>query len=64
MVEAAGNAKPPREQDGQGNLVQLRRLPVGRAIERPVLVPATVRALVRLQVTERAQRGVAVARVE
>ena len=48
VVETSGDAEPPREQDGQRDLVELGRLPVRRAIERPVLIPAAVRALARL----------------
>ena len=49
VVEAVRDAQPPREQDWKRDLVELCRGPVRRPIEKPVLIPATIRALARLR---------------
>ena len=64
MVQAAGHTQAPCKEYREGNLVELGRLPVGCAIELPVLVPAAIRSLVRLKVPERAKCRVGVAAIE
>src|SRR5439155_23551899 len=64
LVEAAGNAQAPCEQDRPRHRVELRRGPVRRAVAVPVLKPGALGALARLEVPESAQRRGGVARVE
>src|SRR6266851_3513422 len=45
VVEAARDAQPPRQQDGQRDLVELCGCPVRRSVREPVLEPRTVCAL-------------------
>src|SRR5260370_322106 len=57
-------AKAPGEKYRQRHLVELGRRPVRGAVQIPVLVPAPIGTLARLQVTEGAKGGGAAARVE
>ena len=64
MIETARHAEPPRQEYRQGNLIELGRGPVGRAVHEPVLKPRAVGALARLQMAECAQRRRRIAGVE
>jgi len=64
VVEASGDAESPRKEDGQGDLVELGRLPMRSAVEKPVLIPASVGALLRLEVSECAECRIAVTRIK
>ena len=64
VVEAACDAEPPCQQDRQRDLVELRRGPVRRTVDVPVLKPGAVGTLSRLEVAERAQRRGRIAGVE
>ena len=48
VVETACDPEPPSEQDRKRDLVELGRHPVRRAVEGPVLIPASVTSLLSL----------------
>ena len=64
VVETACDPEPPSEQDRKRDLVELGRHPVRRAVESPVLIPASVASLLRLKVPKGAEGRVAVTRIE
>src|SRR5205807_9692046 len=48
VIETARHAEPPRQEYRQGNLIELGRGPMGRAVHEPVLKPRAVGALAPL----------------
>src|ERR1700682_3810390 len=64
MVQAPGHPQPPREKNGQRDLVELGRSPVRRPIDEPVLKPTAVTALAGLEVPEGTPRRRLVAGVQ
>ena len=52
VVERSRNAQAPGQEDGQRDLVELGRGPVGSAVDEPVLKPGAIRSLPGLKMSE------------